>query len=568
MKQIAIHALLSCVACICAGSTAAPDRAKVQSDVLAVRGHDRRINVIIRFRGAPSAKLQAALRQQGCVLRRDLRVIGSAAYTIPAAALDKLTALPQIEWISLDGEVKATMDITAATTGASTAWNNYGLTGKGIGVAVIDTGVAAHADLNDANGKSRIVFSQFFRQETTADDLAGHGTHVAGIIAGRGTNSTGSYYKRTFKGIAPDAKIISLAALDRYSRGNDSDIIAAIQKAIDLKSTYNIRVMNLSLGRPISQSYKTDPLCLAVEKAWKAGIVVVVAAGNEGRNNSAKTNGYSTITAPGNDPFVITVGAAKTQGTSSRSDDAIASYSSKGPSLLDRVVKPDLVAPGNQVQALLAGGGRMRNQYPGNSTPLPYYTQASTVQGSDQYYGLSGTSMAAPVVSGAVALMLQRDATLTPDQVKARLMKTAWRGFAPTSTGTDPATGVTYYSTHDIFTIGAGYVDIVAALNNTDKAAGSAASPIVKFNSTTHEATLFYTATGTNVIWGSNTVWGTNVIWGTNVVSGTNVVWGTNTVWGTGGTSGFNVIWGSNCVWGTSTTPTAESDTVALAGER
>ena len=117
-------------------------------------------------------------------------------------------------------------------------------------------------------------------------------------------------------------------------------MIAGIQQAIALKSTYNIRVINLSLGRPVPQSYKTDPLCQAVEAAWKAGIVVVTAAGNEGRNNSAGTQGYGTIGAPGNDPYVITVGASKTKGTPSRTDDAIASYSSKGPTLLDHSSSP------------------------------------------------------------------------------------------------------------------------------------------------------------------------------------------------------------------------------------
>src|SRR5208282_4947363 len=150
-------------------------------------------------------------------------------------------------------------------------------------------------------------------------------------------------------GMAPGANIINLRVLDQNGSGTDSQVVAAIQQAIQLKSQYNIRVINLSLGRPVFESYTLDPLCQAVEQAWQAGIVVVVAAGNDGRDNSEGTNGYMTITAPGNDPYVITVGAMKTEGTPTRTDDLIASYSSKGPTAIDHIVKPDLVAPGNNV---------------------------------------------------------------------------------------------------------------------------------------------------------------------------------------------------------------------------
>src|SRR5262249_52090391 len=154
-------------------------------------------------------------------------------------------------------------------------------------------------------------------------------------------SSTGTNFFLTFRGLAPNANLINLRVLDQNGRGTDSGVIAAIQQAIQLKSKYNIRVMNLSLGRPVFESYAVDPLCQAVEKAWKAGVVVVVAAGNQGRDNSRGTEGYATIQAPGNDPVVITVGAMKTMGTPSRADDLIASYSSKGPTLVDHIVKPD-----------------------------------------------------------------------------------------------------------------------------------------------------------------------------------------------------------------------------------
>ena len=166
-------------------------------------------------------------------------------------------------------------------------------------------------------------------------------------MAGDASQSTGGNYTRTFRGIAPNANLINLRVLDGTGAGTDSAVIAAIQKAISLKNTWNIRVINLSLGRAVFESYTLDPLCKAVEYAWQNGIVVVAAAGNGGRDNTHTTNGYATITAPGNDPLVITVGAMKDERTLTRSDDMVASYSSKGPTLIDHVVKPDLVAPGN-----------------------------------------------------------------------------------------------------------------------------------------------------------------------------------------------------------------------------
>src|SRR5262249_32966873 len=153
------------------------------------------------------------------------------------------------------------------------------------------------------------------------------------LVAGNGSNSTGLKFDYTVRGIAPGVSLINLRVLDKNGSAADSTVIAAIQRAIQLKTRYNIRVINLSLGRPVSESYTIDPLCQAVQQAWNAGIVVVVAAGNDGRNNSAGTQGYATINAPGNSPYVITVGAMNTMGTLLPLDDKMTSYSSKGPTL-------------------------------------------------------------------------------------------------------------------------------------------------------------------------------------------------------------------------------------------
>ena len=205
------------------------------------------------------------------------------------------------------------------------------------------------------------------------DDVYGHGTHVAGIVGGSAVVSTGPSYTRTFRGIAPKAQLLNLRVLDPSGHGVDSAVIQAIDRAIELKSTYNIRVLNLSLGRSIHESYTLDPLCQAVERAWRSGIVVVVAAGNNGRDNSMGTKGYATITSPANSPFAITVGAMKDMRTTARGDDLIASYSSKGPTLLDHVVKPDLVAPGNVIVSALASNSVIRDLYPNSAVPVSYY---------------------------------------------------------------------------------------------------------------------------------------------------------------------------------------------------
>src|SRR5208283_546620 len=189
-----------------------------------------------------------------------------------------------------------------------------------------------------------------------ASDQFGHGTHVAGLIAGDGLSSTGPFFTKTFKGIAPGAEIINLRVLDQNGAGTDSLVIAAINQAISLKSRYNVRVINLSLGRAVYESYKLDPLCQAVEQAWKSGIVVVVAAGNNGRYQP--TDGYATVTSPGNDPYVITVGA----------------------------MKPDLVAPGNLLTSLESQGSTLFSEFPGNQVPYSYYVMGGSSAISPTYF--------------------------------------------------------------------------------------------------------------------------------------------------------------------------------------
>lgn len=392
-------------------------------------------------------------------IKTKLPAINAVHMTLPAWALPFLQSIPSVKYISPNRTLKRTLDITTQSVNANLAWN-LGWDGTGVGVAVIDSGITPKHDLTAAAGNSRIVYSQsFISGVTDPTDAYGHGTHVAGIIASRGIDSTGSTFSRTFKGVAPNVNLVDLRVLDQNGSGQEADVINAIQTAIALKNTYNIRVINLSLGRPVFESYTVDPLCQAVEAAWAAGIVVVTAAGNSGRDNSLGTNGFGTIAAPGNDPYVITVGATNSHGTPSRYDDTMATYSSKGPTLIDHIVKPDIVAPGNGVVSLLASSSATLAKNTATQVPNTYYETGSPSGVSTSYLKLSGTSMAVPVVSGAAALLIQKNPNLTPDQVKARLMKTAAKFLPQYSTGMDAFTFQSFNNQADIFTIGAGYLD-------------------------------------------------------------------------------------------------------------
>ena len=549
----------------------APDLARVLQG-----SSSRSMRVIVQYNQAPSANHFAKAQSVGAKLNSNLSLVNAGAFTMSPAAIRALAMDDNVAFISPDRKLKGMDDYTDSAIGVSTAWNS-GYDGTGIGVAIIDSGIndGYHADFKDSAGRSRIVYHQDFTGTPTSNssgatwDLYGHGTHVAGIVGGNGTWSAGR-----FAGVAPNVNLIDLRVLDQNGSGSDSMVIAAIQRAIALKNTYNIRVINLSLGRGVPTGYANDPLCQAVESAWRAGIVVVVASGNYGRLSLNGSNGYGTVTAPGNDPLVLTVGAMKTMNTSARTDDQIASYSSKGPTTYDHVVKPDLVAPGNTIVSIVDHGSTLEALYPSNlrtGTNLAYHP----------YFVLSGTSMATPVVSGAVALLLDQHASLTPDQVKARLMKTAYKTFPVSTVSTDLTTGQTFTSYYDIFTVGAGYLDVAAALGNNDlapPAVGSAVSPSALYDSSTGTVSLVNGSSvvwGTSVVWGSSVVWGNSVVWGTNV-SGSSVVWGTSVVWGSSVMSGFSVVWGTSTgstsatsvVWGCSAFDGVDALSVAINGEQ
>ena len=282
-------------------------------------------------------------------------------------------------------------------------WWNAGYTGKGVGVAVIDTGVAPVQGLNSpgkvVNGPDLSLESQSPGLQYL--DTNGHGTFMAGLIAGNDGQSGG------YRGVAPDAHIVSLKVGVADGGTDVSQVIAAIDWVVQHRNDngMNIRVINLSYGTNSTQPYGVDPLAYAVEQAWKAGIVVVAAAGNSGYQTGASAQGLAD---PAYDPQIIAVGGADTNGSATPWDDQVASYSAGAASCSSACRAPDLIAPGSHMQGLRVPGSYIDQNNPAG------------VLGS-RYFRGSGTSEATAFTSGAVADLLQRYPQLTPDQVKQML---------------------------------------------------------------------------------------------------------------------------------------------------
>jgi serine protease AprX len=349
-------------------------------------------------------------------LRRQLT--GASALELTRAEFDALIRNSSITHVSKDLPVVADMAITNRVTRADSVWQGtsglFGLgstssyRGVGITVAVIDSGIAPHSAIG-----SRVVarVNLVSNEPGVTGDPFGHGTHVAGMIGGVNTKDTSAYSG----GSTPAVKFVDVRVLGRSGVGYTSDVLAGIDWVIANRVSYGIRVVNLSLGHPVAESAKTDPLCIAVERAVRAGIVVVASAGNYGLT-SAGAKVLGGITSPGNSPAAITVGALDTKGTLSTSDDVVAPYSSRGPSAIDLTVKPDVVAPGTRIVSLESAGSYLATTYP------QWHVAGSSTNG---YLRLTGTSMAAAVVSGGVALLLDAQPSMSPAQVKVALQSGA-----------------------------------------------------------------------------------------------------------------------------------------------
>jgi serine protease AprX len=358
----------------------------------------------------------------------ELPLIGSVAAFLTPAEIKTLGDASFVTEIFADNPVQgfdygSSMDVTNLTIGLGdvpAAADGSRPAGAGVTVAVLDSGITTNTDL----AASRIVgWKDFVNGQPAPYDDAGHGTYVAGLIAGDGTASlprdNGGFATVQFRGVAPAADIVGIKVLDEIGQGRTSTLIAGIAWAIAHKDDYDIRVLNISIGGNPVGSFTRDPVDRAVEAAWRSGITVVCAAGNEG------DFGSGGVLSPGNDPFVITVGATDTRQTADVTDDAVAAYSSVGPTLFDEVAKPDLVAPGNRLISVRTQGSYLDRNFPGNVIPVADFTVDAPFGMVSNYLMLSGTSTSAPVVAGAAALMIGADPSLTPDDVKVRLMGTA-----------------------------------------------------------------------------------------------------------------------------------------------
>jgi serine protease AprX len=446
---------------------------------------------------------------------------------------------------------------------AITMLESMGLRGfaGGVGIAVIDSGIAPGPEF----GNRISAFYDFTQGDVrlaTPSDEYGHGSHVAGLIAGANV------------GVAPGAHLVGLKVLDGHGRGSTSDVLRAIEFAIANKAMLHVSVINLSLGHPIYESAATDPLVQAVERAVRAGFIVVASAGNFGINKKTGLPGYAGIASPGNAPSALTVGATQTFDTVTRDDDRVTAYSSRGPSWYDGFAKPDVVAPGDNILSVAAAGSRLR--------------AAQELRGNvGEYMRLSGTSMAAGVTSGMVALLLEINPTLTPNALKA----VAEYSAIPVRTDTGARA--------DALTQGSGGINgsgsaTLAWMINADALVGKRwlntnylnpntvvgdkayawTQAIIWGNHIVSGATLLAEqrpAWELSTVWGAgfynddNIVWGNglnddNIVWGNNFDLGDNIVWGNNIVWGASddnivwgnGLNDDNIVWGNNIVWGDS----------------
>lgn len=524
LKWITAGGLALCVATVAAGAGGrsqaarsarrlpAESLAKLAPNLLTPSARSGKRAYIVQFRSVATGL--TAVRRAGATTIRTYSQLPMAAVKAGPDALQTLLAADAVTHVSADLGVKRSTEFAIPAISADVTRNN-GVTGNGVGIAIVDSGIDTHNDLSQFGhglGLQRIAGGFDFLQNRTVfanNDLCGHGTMISGIAAGNASASTyqnpAIWNTRHFWGVAPQANLINVRILDNHGAGTVSNAIAGLNWCIANRQRYNIRVANLSLGHTPMESYRTDPLCQACEAAWSSGIVVVCAAGNRGRSNPAdqySPTQYGSVNSPGNDPRVITVGATNDAGTADRNDDWVATYSSRGPSAIDHIVKPDVVAPGNRIISLRHPGSELESAAGStNLIPYSYYFNKDWDRNSRQYFVLSGTSMAAAFVSGAAAAMIGQNGWLSPDTVKLRLMVSArkvWRADGKTP---------------DLFSRGAGLIDVNRAVNCPLVAHYPTASPWAEKVANGYKIHLLRTQSGAATEWGDPAVFNNPSVW-------------------------------------------------------
>ena len=430
-----------------ASTAAASSMAKVDPGISRRSGST--VSVIVQSLPGQTGLVQAVLHAQGATVGSSLPVVDGVEATMSAGAVAAVASSPAVKAItanragafatySSDASPATAAGVAAAaksasefvaSTGASKVWAS-GDTGAGVGVAVIDTGIANMADVS-----GRVTYGPDLSGEGSTIDSYGHGTVMAGLIAGNGSASAAN--KGGYTGVAPGAHLIAVKTAGANGVADVSTILQAMNWVDAYHSQYNIRVLNLSWGTPSTQSPTIDPLDYAVERLWNDGIVVVTAAGNAGP-------GPATIVKPGDDPMVLTVGAYNDHNGATA--DSIPAWSSRGPTA-NGTAKPDLVAPGRTLVALRAYGSTVETQNPSALVAPSYITG-------------SGTSEATAVTSGLAALVIAAHPGYTPDQVKAVLVA-----------GADPIRGLSRSAE------GAGRVRVDQAIKASPGPARQQASP-------------------------------------------------------------------------------------------
>lgn len=323
----------------------------------------------------------------------NLELIHSFSASLSLNAIRKITGNSLVAKIFLDRETRILLDVAVPAIHANSLWGKT-YTGEGVTIAVLDTGIYPHPDFLQPRNRL-LAFQDYVKNKKKPYDDNGHGTHCAGAAAGNGYASAGKY-----RGPAYEAGIVAVKTMNKLGIGKASATIKGIEWVLANRQKYQIKVITLSLGYKATVSYREDPLCQALEKAWENGLVVCTAAGNDGPETK-------TINSPGIHPAYITVGAFDEKNTIGNADDAVADYSSRGPTI-DGLTKPDFLFPGSNIISTRAKGSYL-DKSPGGKTV------------DDWYLSFSGTSMATPICAGVIAQLLEANPALTPREIKEKI---------------------------------------------------------------------------------------------------------------------------------------------------